>query len=75
MKCLIGVFGRLGCDAALPGKWRLKEAVGALFTSKIDSMTRFHSVRNTRHILRRNVMTYGCKPHNSITSLYQQVLT
>jgi hypothetical protein len=40
-----------------------------------DSMTRFHSVRDTRHIYRRIVMTYGRSPHNSITNVYQQIST
>ena len=36
-------------------------------------MTRFHSVRNTRHIHRQIVMTYGRKPYNSITKVYQSI--
>jgi len=35
--------------------------------------TRFYSVRKTRHIHRRNEMTYGHKPHNFITNVYQQI--
>jgi len=38
-----------------------------------DSMTRFHSVRNTRHTRRRNKMTYGHKLYNFITNVYQQI--
>jgi len=39
----------------------------------LNSMTGFHSVRNTRHIHRWTVMTYDDKPHNSITNVYQQI--
>jgi hypothetical protein len=34
-------FGRFGFDAALPGKWNLKEAVGVLFSSKMSSKNVF----------------------------------
>jgi len=46
-----------------------------LVMESMDSMTRFHSVRKTRHIHRQTVMTYGRKPHNSITNVYQQIST
>ena len=44
-----------------------------LKNTKLGSMTRFHSVKNTRHKYRRIVMTYGRKPHISITNVYQQI--
>jgi len=48
-----------------------------------NSMTRFHSLRNPRHTHthththtythRPNELTYGHKPHNFITNVYQQI--
>lgn len=37
---LVGDFGRLGCDTALPAKWCLKEAAGAVFRNKMSICAR-----------------------------------